>query len=63
MRGRPVVLLVAVVLSRVGGEAGDWISWSLSQAKEASMEASSALYRGVRELACLQVGQATLLRY
>jgi len=48
-------LLVVVLLSTVAGEAGDWISWSLSQAKEASIEASSALYRGVRELACLQV--------
>jgi len=56
MRGQPGVLLALLVLTtKVGGEAGDWFNWSWSRAQEASREASSALYRGMRELACTQM--------
>ena len=46
------VFLVLLLLSRAGGEPGSWLSWSLTQAREASREASTALYRGVKDLAC-----------
>ena len=46
------VFLVLLLLSRAGGDPGSWLSWSLTQAREASREASTALYRGVKDLAC-----------
>ena len=49
------VFLSLFLLSGAGGDSGSWLSWSLDQAREASREAGSALYRGVKELACLQV--------
>jgi len=48
-----IILTGDVVL--VEADAGSWLSWSWSQAQTAGKEAGSALYKGVRELACLKI--------
>ena len=51
------VLFVTIVTFLTGaeGDASSWLNWSLSQAKTVSNDAGNALYKGVRELACLKV--------
>ena len=51
------VLLVTIVTFLTGaeGDTSSWLNWSWSQAKTVSKDAGNALYKGVRELACLKV--------
>ena len=51
------VLFVTIVTFLTGaeGDASSWLNWSWSQAKTVSNDAGNALYKGVRELACLKV--------
>ena len=51
------VLLMMIVMFLTGaeGDTSSWLNWSWSQAKTVSKDAGNALYKGVRELACLKV--------
>ena len=51
------ILAWSVLLQLAGVEAdsGSWLSYTWGQAKYAGREAGNALYKGVKELACLQV--------
>ena len=51
------ILLVVILtfLARAQGDTGSWLNWSWSQAKTVSKDAGNALYKGVRDLACLKV--------
>ena len=49
------LLLIILLASQSRCESWSWLDWSLEQAGQASREAGSALYRGVKELACLKV--------
>ena len=45
-----------LLLAGVEADSGSWLSYTWGQAKHAGREAGNALYKGVKELACLQVG-------
>ena len=53
----PGLVLVLVTIYRCSSSelGGSWLSWSLEQAGQVSREAGSALYRGVKDLACLKL--------
>ena len=53
----PGGVLVLVMISHCSSSelGGSWLSWSLEQAGQVSREAGSALYRGVKDLACLKL--------
>ena len=44
-----------LLLAGVEADSGSWLSYTWGQAKHAGREAGNALYKGVKELACLQV--------
>ena len=48
-------MTIVTFLTGAEGDASSWLNWSLSQAKTVSTDAGNALYKGVRELACLKV--------
>ena len=52
-----IILACSLLLLLAGVEAdsGSWLSYTWGQAKHAGREAGNALYKGVKELACLQV--------
>ena len=56
-QSRPIQQTSALDLLLAGVEAdsGSWLSYTWGQAKHAGREAGNALYKGVKELACLQV--------
>ena len=47
--------LMLLLLAGVEADSGSWLSYTWGQAKHAGREAGNALYKGVKELACLQV--------
>ena len=47
-----------LLLAGVEADSGSWLSYTWGQAKHAGREAGNALYKGVKELACLQVGMS-----
>ena len=48
-------MTIVTFLKGAEGDTGSWLNWSWSQAKTVSNNAGNALYKGVRELACLKV--------
>ena len=50
-----MVVFLSIFTSRSAEAGGSWLSWSLEQAGMVSREAGSALYRGVKDLACLKL--------
>ena len=50
-----VLVLLAILTSSSAEAEGSWLSWSLEQAGHVSREAGSALYRGVKDLACIKL--------
>ena len=48
-------MLLAILTSSSAEAEGSWLSWSLEQAGHVSREAGSALYRGVKDLACIKL--------
>ena len=48
-------MTIVTFLTGAEGDTSSWLNWSWSQAKTVSQDAGSALYKGVRELACLKV--------
>lgn len=53
----PVLVLASLALLGQGveGDAGSWLAHTWSQAGQASKQASSALYKGMKDLACLKM--------
>ena len=53
----PVLLpvLLTLLTSSSAEPGGSWLSWSLEQAGQVSRDAGSALYRGVKDLACTKM--------
>ena len=49
------ILTCSLLLAGVEADSGSWLSYTWGQAKHAGREAGNALYKGVKELACLQV--------
>ena len=49
------ILTCSLLLAGVKADSGSWLSYTWGQAKHAGREAGIALYKGVKELACLQV--------
>ena len=50
-----VLLLMMISHCESSELGGSLLSWSLEQAGKVSREAGSALYRGVKDLACLKL--------
>ena len=50
-----VLVTIFTSSSRASEAGGSWLSWSLEQAGHVSREAGSALYRGVKDLACTKL--------
>ena len=50
-----ILALSVLLLAGVEADSGSWLSYTWGQAKHAGREAGNALYKGVKELACLQV--------
>ena len=48
-------MLLAILTSSSAEDGGSWLSWGLEQAGQVSREAGGALYRGVKDLACLRL--------
>ena len=48
-------MTIVTFLRGAEGDTSSWLNWSWSQAKTVSKDAGNALYKGVRELACLKV--------
>jgi len=48
-------LTVTFLIIWVNGDTGSWISYTWNQAQHAGAQAGNALYKGVKELACLKV--------
>ena len=53
--GGVLVVLLTILHCGCSQAGGSWLSWSLEQAGQVSREAGSALYRGVKDLACLKL--------
>ena len=53
--GGVLVVLVLIVQPGCCETDGSWLSWGLEQAGQVSREAGGALYRGVKDLACLRL--------
>ena len=50
-----IIVWSVLLLAGVEADSGSWLSYTWGQAKHAGREAGNALYKGVKELACLQV--------
>ena len=53
--GDVLLLTIVTILTGAEGDTSAWLNWSWSKAKTVSKETGNALYKGVRELACLKV--------
>ena len=50
-----LLVLVSILQPGCCETDGSWLSWGLEQAGQVSREAGGALYRGVKDLACLRL--------